>query len=237
MLLGKLVTAAAGIPDLNKTIQNKYIQKIVENITSSNSDSLEPLKCLEILLKLHPGACGIAKNSIETCCKAFVDSKTESLVEQAGKCLLLLQQTRGGGISGGVYKKCWNEYQTQLLGTLEALFIKMFKSVEDVTVEISKSEKFKVKELNLSPEPIVKYGQLITRFGNICKFLEVALLEPFPVPKSVKVNRLILFIERGLLIEQAVLNRKVNTDNVVLGTLLPRIHRHFLSLLKTLIFL
>lgn len=231
------MTSAAGIQDLNKTIQNKYIQKVVENITSSKLDSLEPLKCLEVLLKLHPGTCGISKNSIEAYCKGFVDSKSESCVEQAGKCLHLLQQTRGGGVSGGVYKKCWSEYQTQLLGTLEALFAKMFKSVEDVTIETSRSEKFKVKELNLSPEPIVKFGQLITRFGNICKFLEVALLEPFPVAKSVKVNRLLLFIERGLAIDQAILNRKVNTDNVVLGTLLPRIHQHLLTLLKTLIFL
>ena len=231
------MTSASSLQDLNKTIQNKYVQKIVENITKSKSTSLEPLKCLEVLLKLHPGTCGISKNAIEAFCKGNVDSKSECLVEKSGKCLHLIQQTRGGGVSGGVYKKCWSEYQTQLIGTLEGLFSQLFKNVENVSVETPKSEKFKINDLKLSPEPITKFGQLMTRFGNICSFLEIALLEPFPVPKSVKVNRLVNFVERGLNIDQAILNRKANTDNIVLGTLLPKIHQNLLGILKALIFL
>lgn len=107
----------------------------------------------------------------------------------------------------------------------------------DVEVCTGKSERLKLEDLKLSPEPVAKFASLLVRFKNVCKLLEVALLEPFPVAKSVQVHRILNLIESGLLIDQISVERKAILDNVVLGCLLSQLHQKLLHLLKSIMLL
>jgi hypothetical protein len=220
-------------------VEEKYIQLIVENITKNQRSisNVESLRCLEICLKLFGGKCGQFKKHIESFCLSAVDLNNDLLVEQAGKCLHYLQQSRGGGTSGGIYKKCWAEYQLQIIGTLEFLHSQIFKNVVDIEISTGKSERLQIENLKLSPEPVVKFSSLLIRFKNMCKFLEVALLEPFPVSKAIQVNRISLLIEAGLSIDQMAVERKAIMDNIVLGALLSQIHQKLLKMLSCLMIL
>lgn len=226
-------------PDLHKTIQTKYLQKIVENITALPASALiEPLKCLKTCMTLHPGTCGIYKNKIDAFLKQFVDNNDDELIEIVGQCLHLLQQTRGGGTSGGVHKKCWAEYQAQVVGSIEESFDKLMKNVQEIDGALGKSETLKLPNPKLSTEPVEKYTQQLIRFKNLCKILEITLLEPFPTAKTIQVARILGLVEKGLSIDQSAFEKKVQTtDNVILGALLPQIQTSCLELLQCLILL
>lgn len=82
------------IPELNKTITNVLLTKILEtiNINMPISIILPAFKCLEICLKLFPGSCGMFKISAEKFILTFIDSNDDQLISQTGECLHLLQQ-------------------------------------------------------------------------------------------------------------------------------------------------
>lgn len=223
--------------DLNKTIEEKLVQVIIESILNSSSRNFESLKCLEICLKLFGGKSGQYKNKIESFCFSFLDLNEDLFVEQAAKCLHYLQQTRGGGTSGGIHKKCWTEFHSQIIGSLEQLHSQIFKNVVEVEVNTGKSERLKLEDLKLSPEPVTKFATLLIRYKNVCKVLEVALLEPFSTPKIIQFNRILNFIDAGLSIDQISVERKAILDNIVLGALLSQIHQKLLVLLKSVILL
>ncbi|CAO1418811.1 unnamed protein product [Diamesa serratosioi] len=238
-ILNKIVKICSENPDLHKTIQTKYLQKIVENITALPGTAIiEPLKCLKICMKLHPGTCGIYKNKIEAYLKQLLDNNDDELIEIVGQCLHLLQQTRGGGTSGGVHKKCWAEYQSQIVGSVQESFDKLMKNVPEIDGALEKSETLKLPNPKLSTEPVEKYTRQVIRFKNLCKILEITLLEPFPTAKTIQVARILGLVEKGLSIDQAALEKKSQTtDNVILGALLPQIQTSCLELLQCLILL
>lgn len=237
MFLGKLLVISSQFRDLNKSIEEKQVQIIIENIVNSSSRNLESLRCLEICLKLFGGKSGQFKRQIEIFCFSFLDLNNDCLVEQAAKCLHYLQQSRGGGNSGGIHKKCWTDYHSQVIGSLEQLHSQIFKNVVDVEISTGKSERLKLEELKLSPEPVTKFANLLIRFKNVCKLLEVTLLEPFPLPKIVQFNRILNLIDAGLSIDQISVERKAILDNVVLGSLLSQIKQKLLHLLKSIMLL
>ena len=189
-------------------------------------------------MTLHSGTCGIYKNKIDAFLKLFMDNNDDELIEIVGECLHLLQQTRGGGTSGGVHKKCWAEYQSQIVGSIQESFDKLMKNVPEIDGTLGKSETLKLPNPKLSTEPVEKYTQQLIRFKNLCKILAITLLKPFPTAKTIQVARILGLVEKGLSIDQSALEKKSQTtDNVILGALLPQIQISCLELLQCLILL
>lgn len=231
-ILGKLMRITAQNPDTNKFVQSKYVQKIVEAAVASSVNPRNVLACLAVCMELHAGPAGIYKNKIYEYCINFIDNPESELIEHVAECLHLLQQTRGGSVGGGVYKKCWAEYHEKTVNTLVSILERVkSKSAKETT---GKSEKLQLPELKLSPEPVNMYTQLLVRFKNIAQLLCVALRKPFPVAKSIQIYRIIALIEDGVALNQVIAGKKAVSENAILTLLNGEIQMSLLAILTTL---
>lgn len=231
-ILTKLIKITSTNPDTNKFVQSKHIQKIIEAIIGSRVAPLESLTCLATCFEVHGGTSGIYKNKIYDYCASFIDLPDDQIAERAALCLHLLQQSRGGSVAGGVYKKCWAEFHERNLGSLEDVLEQIVK--KGGGGKIGKSEQLQLPELVLSHEPFNMYTQLFVRFQNLVTILRVSLKTPFATTKTVLVSRIISFVEDGIAMSQILLSKKAITDSMVLSLLHGQIHMNLLDVLISL---
>lgn len=231
-ILKKLLKITSSNPDTNKILQSKFVQKIIDAIVGSRVAPVESLQCLATCFELHGGTSGIYKNKIYDYCVSFIDVPDTGIAERAGLCLHLLQQSRGGSVAGGVYKKCWAEFHEKNIGSLEETVEQIIKKSN--AAKIGKSEQLQLPALKLSSEPFNRYTQLLVRFQNLVSILKVSLERPFPTPKIVQVSRVLAFIEEGVSMNQALMGKKSITDSMVLSLLIGKIHTNLLEVLVVL---
>jgi hypothetical protein len=231
-ILGKLLKITSMNPDTNKIVQSKYIQKIIDAIVTSTAAPKQALECLALCFELHGGTSGVYKNKIYDFCASFIDIPNGAIALRAAYCLHLIQQSRGGSVGGGVYKKCWAEFHDRTLGSLEDILEQIMKKNTGKT--LGKSEQLQLPEMKLSPQPFNMYTQLFIRFQNLATVLQVSLKRPFITGKTVQVGRIISFIEDGIAMSQVLLAKKAITESMVLSLLHGRIHMSLLSILQVL---
>ncbi|CAG9807460.1 unnamed protein product [Chironomus riparius] len=207
-ILTKLIIITAQHPDMHKIVQSKYVSKIIDSITT-NQLSIPSLQCLAVCMRENNGPSGIYKNKIYDFCVASVDIMDPVINNLTGKCLHLLQQTRGGSIGGQAYKKNWAEYHTKLLYSMEELFINLLQTGDSVSS--GKSERLKLPDCaeNKKNVPLMySHQERFVRFQNICIFLNVSLVQPFPVAKSILLDWIVSFIDKSTTTNQAQINKK-----------------------------
>lgn len=207
-ILTKLIIITSQHPDMHKIIQGKYVSKIIDSIMN-NPLSISTLQCLAVCMKEYNGPSGIFKNKIYDYCVASVDIVDPVINNLSGKCLHLLQQTRGGSVGGAAYKKNWAEYHEKLLNTIEELIINLLQTGESVSS--GKSERLKLPESSESMKNVplmYSHQERFIRFQNICIFLNVSLVQPFPVAKSILLDRIVSFIDKSTTTNQAQINKK-----------------------------
>lgn len=210
-ILNKLLIVTTQNPEMHKIIQTKYIQKIIETIISNQASS-SSFDTLITCLKHYGGTSGIYKGKIYEFTIALINSSNIDLVKLAGKALHLIQQTKGGSVAGSAYKKNWAEFHEKLLNTIDEEFNQLLGSGETST---GKSERLKLPEMNFSGDKKSERPLMYTqherfiRFKNLCIFLESGLLQAFPAPKTIQLNRIIsILIDKGIGLNQQQLNKK-----------------------------
>ena len=231
-IIGKLLRITSCNPDTNKLVQSKYVQKVIEAIVGSKISPQHSLDCLSTCFELHGGTSGIYKNKIYDYCVSFIDLPDDNIAERAAFCLHLLQQSRGGSVAGGVYKKCWSEFHEKTIGSLEEILEQIIK--KGGGGNIGKSEQLQLPELKLSAEPVTRYTQLFVRFHNLITILLVSLERPFSTPKIVQVSRILSLVEEGIATSQTLLGKKAISDSMILSLLHGQIHINLLNVLITL---
>lgn len=182
-IISELVRRSVHVPDLGKAISGNLLTKIVESVIAVPAQcQLAAHGCLQVCMELYPGPCGSTRNAIEKHLASFVDQTDAVIVREAGKCLLLLQQVRGGGQQGVSQKGAWALLQTQLIESLHANLDQIYANTAEtydggnVGGNETNGTRLKFPELELSPEPMIRATQLVTRFGNLCQFLRTSLL-------------------------------------------------------------
>lgn len=180
-VLAQLLDKAVHVPELTKAINGNLLAKIMETTLNLPADmrdaQIAALRFLESAMRLYSGAAGIGKSTTEKFILSFVDSSDDTLVAASGRCLLLLQQTRGGGAQSAAHKLAWSQLQTLILGTLHDLLDGCFANTSEfIDTLTGTAERLPLSSLQLSDEPILRANQLVTRFRNVCKFLQIALL-------------------------------------------------------------
>lgn len=177
--INDILAKSVHIPDLGKAISNNLLSKIIESVNALPPEChLAALKCLENCMAYYAGPCGSSKGAIERFLGQFIDSTNRAAVIHSGKCLLQLQQVRGGGGQGTSIKSAWTNLQAQILGSLHGVLNQLFANTAETYDGFNFDEEIstlKVAELNLGPEPIEKATQLLTRFRNLCEYLQIAL--------------------------------------------------------------
>lgn len=180
-VLAQLLAKAIHVPELTKAINSNLLAKIMETTlnlpTDLRSAQLAALHCLESAMRHYSGAAGIGKATTEKFILSFVDSVDDALVAASGRCLLLLQQTRGGGAQSAAHKLAWSQLQSFALGTLNELLDGCFANTSEFVDTLQgTSDRLPLVPLQLSDEPVLRATQLTTRFQNVCKYLQISLL-------------------------------------------------------------
>lgn len=178
-VIGDILEKSVNIPDLGKAIASNLLSKIVESVNGQPPEChLAALKCLEKCMKLYAGPSGASRSIIDRFLNTFIDSTNQTLVIQSGKCLLQLQQVRGGSAQGISVKSAWSNLQLQLLGSLHTILNQLFAKTTETYDGYNFDEEIttlKTVELNLSPEPVERATQLLTRFKNLSDYLRIVL--------------------------------------------------------------
>lgn len=178
-VISDILVKSVHIPDLGKAIASNLMGKIMETVNDLPTEChLAALKCVENCMQLYAGPSGASRGIIDRFLANFVDSSNHALVIQSGKCLLQLQQVRGGNTQGTSVKSAWSNLQLQLLGSLHTILNQLFANTNETYDGYNFDEDIvtlKTPELNLSPEPVQRATQLVTRFKNLCDFLRIAL--------------------------------------------------------------
>lgn len=116
-VISDILAKSVHIPDLGKAIANNLLSKIIDTVNGLPAEChLAALKCLKNCMKLYAGPSGASRAIIDRFLGTFIDSTNPALVIQSGKCLLQLQQVRGGSVQGTSLKGAWSNLQSQLLG-------------------------------------------------------------------------------------------------------------------------
>lgn len=181
-VINELLRRSVNVPDLAKSISGNLLVKIVDSVvTLPLQFQLAGLACLQVCMELYPGPCGSGRNAIERHLSSFVNQTDPAVVREAGKCLLLLQQIRGGGQQGVSQKGAWAVLQMELLKALHAHLDQIYANTAETYDgghfgEDAAATSLKLAEFELSPEPMTRATQLVTRFGNLCQYLRISLL-------------------------------------------------------------
>lgn len=178
-IINDILAKSVHIPDLGKAISSNLLSKIIESVNGLPAEChLAALKCLENCMKQYAGPCGSSRAIIDRFLGTFIDSTNPVLVNNSGKCLLQLQQVRGGNVQGTSLKSAWSNLQLQILGSLHVILNQLFANTAETYDGYNFDEEIstlKVVELNLSPEPVERATQLLTRFKNLCEYLRIVL--------------------------------------------------------------
>lgn len=181
-VINEILRRSTNVPELAKAISSNLLWKIVEGIVELPAQyQYSGLACLQLCMELYPGPCGSSRNAIEKYLSTFINQTDLRAVKEAGKCILLLQQIRGGGQQGISQKNAWAILQTQLLRAMHTHLDQIYANTAETydsghSGEDIASSPLKFTELELSPEPISRATQLATRFGNLCEYLRISLL-------------------------------------------------------------
>lgn len=175
---GLLVERSILTTEFSKQISHSVLQKIFEAAYDVPDEAeTESLNCLIQCMLTYPGPCGPSKNIVEKISFKYIDSTHEGLVQRAGMCLLLMQQTRSGGEAGIMHKKYFTEYHIQIIGSLHYYLNILLENVDenyDVD-EDSDEEKLRIPEMKVSHEPVAKIVRISQRIINLLIFLKEAL--------------------------------------------------------------
>lgn len=178
-VISDILTKSVHIPDLGKAIASNLLSRIIETVNGLSPEChLVALKCLENCMKLYAGPSGASRAIVDRFLATFIDSTDQALVIHSGRCLLQLQQVRGGNTQGTSVKNAWTNLQSQLLGSLHGLLNQIFANATETYDGFNIDEELptlKTAELHLKPEPVERATQLFTRFKNLCQYLRIVL--------------------------------------------------------------
>uniref|UniRef100_A0A2M4BDP9 Pre-rRNA-processing protein RIX1 N-terminal domain-containing protein n=1 Tax=Anopheles marajoara TaxID=58244 RepID=A0A2M4BDP9_9DIPT len=193
------------------------------------------LTVLELAMRHYSGVCGALKTRIEQFLYGLADATDSQTVLGTAKCMLLLQQIRGGGQHGTLHKKTWAEYYGKLIDTIHELLNKVFAHTPETFDEQTNLECLKLPALPPTDDPLRTAQLVVVRANNLIVWLEHAIVGAYAVPKPIAPFKALNLVLRGLSVTCGAMSRNVITENVAFGAFLPTIQRSLLGVLDGLI--
>ncbi|XP_058978290.1 proline-, glutamic acid- and leucine-rich protein 1 [Musca domestica] len=234
--LGKITSKSLQSADLTKSFASTHLSKIYESLNYVPAESVScALRCVEICLRCYPASSGPSRKTIEKFLAKFHDSLDGDIVAYNGKCLHLMQQVSGGEVRSSSHKAQWKNYQTQLVGSIHAIFNDMFAHCNEIWDDNIVTDQLNMEKLVLSDEPVNRSAQLYIRCHNLIQYLIAALKETFPTEKPLLPKTLLGVINRGLSVTLNLLHQNPITDNIALALLMPKVHIDLLHLLDAVV--
>uniref|UniRef100_A0A182SJA3 Pre-rRNA-processing protein RIX1 N-terminal domain-containing protein n=1 Tax=Anopheles maculatus TaxID=74869 RepID=A0A182SJA3_9DIPT len=236
-LLQQLIHRSLASNDLHKLLVSN-LPKLLESVGPKLSPPVVPsaLAFLELAMQHYAGACGPVKSRIEAFLYSLVDSTNPLVRNSTARCLLLLQQIRGGGQHGTLHKRTWEEYYRKLVDTIHHLLNQIFAHTPETFDEEENLECLKLPPIaNTVKNPIRKAQLLAIRAINVIAFLDQAIVGAYPVAKPIAPFKALNLILRGLSVSCEAMGKNPLAENIAFGTFLPSIHYGLLEVLDGLV--
>uniref|UniRef100_A0A182JL29 Uncharacterized protein n=1 Tax=Anopheles atroparvus TaxID=41427 RepID=A0A182JL29_ANOAO len=235
-VLGQLVQRSLSSNELHKLMVSN-VPKLLEPIAPSLDTSVLPaaLSFLELTMQHYSGVCGSIKSRIEPFLYSLVDATDQRIVNRTARCMLLLQQIRGGGQHGNLHKRTWEEYYRRLVDTIHDSLNKIFVHTPETFDEEDNLECLKLPPIPPTDNPVLAAQLLSVRAVNLIAYLDQAIVGAYPVPKPIIPFKALNLILRGLSVSCSAMGRNTIIENVAFGTFLPAIHYALLEVLDGLV--
>ncbi|XP_050068684.1 proline-, glutamic acid- and leucine-rich protein 1-like [Anopheles maculipalpis] len=236
-LLQQLIHRSLASNDLHKLFVSN-LPKLLESVGPKLPPPVVPsaLTFLELAMQHYAGACGPAKSRIETFLYSLVDSTNSLVRNSTARCLLLLQQIRGGGQHGSLHKRTWEEYYRKLVDTIHDLLNQIFVHTPETFDEEDNLECLKLPPIaNTGKNPIRKAHLLAIRAINMIACLDQAIVGAYPVARPIAPFKALNLILRGLSVSCETMGKNPLAENIAFGTFLPSIHYGLLEVLDGLV--
>ncbi|XP_053659943.1 proline-, glutamic acid- and leucine-rich protein 1-like [Anopheles marshallii] len=235
-LLQQLIHRSLGSNELHKLFVSN-LPKLLESVGPKLPPAAIPsaLSFLEVAMQHYAGSCGPLKNRIESFLYSLVDSTNRHVINSTARCLLLLQQIRGGGQHGSLHKKTWQEYYLKLVDTIHDLLNQIFAHTPETFDEEENLECLKLAPIAKNINPIRKAQLLAIRAINMIACLDQAIVGAYPVQKPITPYKALNLILRGLSVSCEAMGKNPIAENIAFGTFLPSIHVGLLEVLDGLV--
>uniref|UniRef100_A0A182W163 holocytochrome-c synthase n=1 Tax=Anopheles minimus TaxID=112268 RepID=A0A182W163_9DIPT len=235
-LLQQLIHRSLGSNELHKLLVSN-LPKLLESVGPKLPSSAVPsaLSFLELAMQHYAGASGPVKNRIESFLYSLVDSTSRPVINSTARCMLLLQQIRGGGQHGTLHKKTWEEYYLKLVDTIHDLLNQIFAHTPETFDEEENLERLKLPPIASTTNPMRKAQLLSIRAVNLIAFLDEAIVGAYPVPRPITPFKALKLILRGLSVSCEAMGKNPIAENIAFGTFLPSIHVGLLEVLDELV--
>ncbi|KFB36358.1 AGAP003842-PA-like protein [Anopheles sinensis] len=235
-VLEQLLLRSLNSNELHKLLVSN-IPKLLEPIAPNLDASVLPvaLSFLELSMQHYAGSCGSIKSRIEPFLYSLVDATDQRVINRVARCMLLLQQIRGGGQHGNLHKKTWEEYYLRLVDTIHDVLNKIFAHTPETFDEEDNMECLKLPPIPSTKNPILAAQLWSVRAVNLIAFLDHAIVGAYPVPKPIVPFKALNVILRGLSVSCSAMARNTIVENVAFGTFLPTIHYALLEVLDGLV--
>ncbi|XP_058119596.1 proline-, glutamic acid- and leucine-rich protein 1-like [Anopheles ziemanni] len=235
-VLEQLLLRSLNSNELHKLLVSN-LSKLLEPIAPNLDASVLPaaLSFLELSMQHYAGTCGSSKSRIEPFLYSLVDATDQRVINRTARCMLLLQQIRGGGQHGNLHKKTWEEYFLALVDTIQDVLNKIFAHTPETFDVEENLECLKLPPMPSTKNPILTAQLLAVRAVNLISFLDHAIVGAYPVAKPIVPFKALNVILRGLSVSCSAMGRNTIIENVAFGTFLPAIHYALLEALDGLV--
>lgn len=132
--IAHLLRKSAYVPELSKALSNTLLARLHDALIGLGAEHASTaMALLEGAQRLYAGAAAISRPATLAWLLRFADASDGRLVRQAGRCLVLHQQTRGGGAAGATHADNWSALQLALLGQLHQLLDALYAQTPEVS--------------------------------------------------------------------------------------------------------
>ncbi|KAJ4429172.1 hypothetical protein ANN_26175, partial [Periplaneta americana] len=186
------------------------------------------------------------QNILEKCLLQYIDTVDVNISKRTARCVAFLPLLGGGGSLGANHVARWKQDLQKICATLHRILDDLFDNIRELPVchkalrkensyrNTTESETLPLPAIT-ETTPLVRVYQLATRFVNVSRCLQAMLVCEFPVEKTVLPDVILGLVCRGLGVNSHTLGKKVSTDLLMVGAMLPQIHVSLLNIVDALI--
>ncbi|XP_069676657.1 proline-, glutamic acid- and leucine-rich protein 1-like [Periplaneta americana] len=234
-----LLQMSDSMPELKRPVSGLVVPKVIDNFQQilPKEAPLSVLECLEILMSNYGPSCGQQKNILEKCLLQYIDTVDVNISKRTARCVAFLPLLGGGGSLGANHVARWKQDLQKICATLHCILDDLFDNIRELPNSYRNTTESETLPLPAITEttPLVRVYQLATRFVNVSRCLQAMLVCEFPVEKTVLPDVILGLVCRGLGVNSHTLGKKVSTDLLMVGAMLPQIHVSLLNIVDALI--
>ncbi|ESO92884.1 hypothetical protein LOTGIDRAFT_232958 [Lottia gigantea] len=231
-ILSMIIKSSTSFSEISREISTNIIPQLLPVLLYSQPlFREEAISCIKVCAESYPGPTGSFRSKIEKI--LLIDLQSEVPKTDSPSCLAILGICGGGGKNRIKHTEGWSIQFTKIYSTLNNTISMLYQPLNTDEQYKESNDGF---QLNILPETLSERNHiLLHRLSIFTQVLSSLLTEDMTAVAKVPVEDILRFICQCLEVKGNILLRRPTTDNLVLLSILPTIHRTSLTLLHNLI--